>query len=113
MGFRFPLFTDLNDFKKSLKSAKVININDSWARSIVNLTDYDNIDSLKNLVQSYVRPRDIDRIIDGFNKNHKMPMPIILQGTKGYHIMTGNTRTNTARIMGITPKALLVDISGE
>lgn len=74
-------------------------------------TDIYNIDDLRNLVSSYKRPRNIDRIISGFKNNDKIPYPIILKSNNRYFIMAGNTRQNTARILGITPKVLVVDVN--
>lgn len=64
----------------------------------------------KDMVSQYVIPRDIDRIIEGFESNDKLPMPIILKSKLGMFIMAGNTRQNVARIMGITPKAILINL---
>ena len=110
LGFRFPIFNSLEQFKDALDNAKIIDI-DKFNHNIQNMTENDSIKSIKSMVSAYSKPRDVDRIIDGFTKNTKLPLPIILKGKKGYHIMAGNTRQSTARVLGIKPKALLIDVS--
>lgn len=112
-GFRFPIFSNKQEFKQELKNGKIIKITESWIDRIDNLSDLNNIEDLRELVQSYKRPRDIDSIIRGLENNEKLPYPIVLKGNRGYHMLAGNTRINTARIMDITPKAILIDVSEE
>ncbi|MFW6046285.1 MAG: hypothetical protein ACOCP4_00580 [Candidatus Woesearchaeota archaeon] len=111
MGFKFPIFSNFEEFKFKLKNADIIKITDKWVNKITHLTNIDDLEELKSMVKSYKRPRDIESIISGFENNDKIPYPIILKGNNGYHIMAGNTRINIARIMNITPEALLVDVS--
>ena len=40
-----------------------------------------------------------------------MPVPIVLKFSRGYRIMSGNTRLDTAFILGVRPKVLIVDVS--
>jgi hypothetical protein len=110
-GFRFPIFNDLEHFKESLKTGKIISLNDSFADKVNNLTSLKTIESLKSMVSGYYKPRDVDRIISGIKNNDKIPMGIILKGKNGYFIMAGNTRQNTARILGIIPKMILINVS--
>lgn len=110
IGARFPLFNDFNHFVESLKNAQVVNA-DSIDRDVRNRSHTQSIDDLKDLVSSYVRPRDVDRIVSGFNSHDKIPYPIILKGSNGMWIMAGNTRLDTAGILGVPKKALLVDVS--
>jgi hypothetical protein len=49
--------------------------------------------------------------VQGYENNVPLPLPIILKGNDGLWIMAGNTRQSTARVLGIKPQALLVDIS--
>ena len=112
MGFRFPIFNTFEDFKNALKSAKVITLTREHDSHINNRSQTSSIDSLKSLVSGYIRPRDVDRIIQGFESNAAIPMPIILKGKNGEWIMAGNTRCDTAFILGVDPvKVLLVDVS--
>lgn len=106
---RFPVFNNIEEFKKALDKAKIVNtytLND-----VNNLTSNNNIQNIKHMVAGYLVPRDVDRIVDGFSKNVKMPLPIILKGKNGFWIMAGNTRSNVANVLGITAKSLLVDVS--
>jgi len=110
-GFKFPIFNDFNDFKKSIKQAKVTKLTNKLHKQIPNNSDLKNIDSLTDLVHSYHRPRDIDRIVKGFKNKEKIPYPIILKGSKGYFRLAGNTRTNTAKILNIPVNVLIIDVS--
>lgn len=105
---RFPIFNDTNHFKKELDKAKIVNID--LLSDVNNLTQNTSIEDIKDMVSNYKLPRDVDKIIDGFQKNSKIPLPIILQGFNGYWIFSGNTRQAVARVLGITPKALLVKV---
>lgn len=111
MGFRFPIFDDFKSFKTSLKNAAVVELDAATDRTIMNRSHTGSIESLKGLVGSYHRPRDVDRIVQGYNSNAPMPYPIVLQGSKGKWIMAGNTRLDTAFILGVQPKVLVVDVS--
>jgi len=107
---RWPLFNSLDHFKKELDNAKIVKFNDFLLDKVNNATDLTNMDDLRNLVSSYIKPRDIDRIINGFVKGEKIPLPIILKSKGKYFIMAGNTRQNVARIMGFVPKALVINV---
>ena len=102
---------DIEQFKQALQNAQVVPVTEQLFNQTENLSDVVSVDQLRDLVSSYVRPRDVDRIIRGFEDNDPMPYPIILKGRNGLHHMTGNTRINAARIHGITPKAMIVDVS--
>ena len=91
-------------------SSKIINL-DEYRGDINNMTSIKKIDELKKLVDSYFRPRDINRIINGIKNGDKIPMPIILKGSNGLFIMSGNTRQNVAFIMGVPVEAILINVS--
>ena len=63
------------------------------------------------MVSNYKRPRDVKRIVDGFKNNAQIPLSIILKGSNGTHSMTGNTRQSVARVLGYSPRAILIDVS--
>jgi hypothetical protein len=111
IGARFPLFNDFNHFKQSLRDAETINLRSGLDNQIQNRSHSSSIESLKSLVSSYVRPRDVDRIVQGIESGASMPMPIVLKGSRGMWIMAGNTRLDTAFILGNMPKVLMVDVS--
>ena len=113
IGARFPIFTDFDDFKTRLKKAKVINLTPQIDNQITNRSHTSSIKSLKSLVGSYVMPRDVDRIVQGIMSDDKLPMPIVLKGSRGMWIMAGNTRLDTAFLLGNKPKVLMVDVSQE
>ncbi len=110
LNARWPLFKDIKDFENSLKNAKIVNATDSFMNKVEHATNINDMDELKDMVHSYIRPRNIDRIVNGFYNNDKIPYPIILKSHNRYFIMAGNTRQNAARILGITPKILLVNV---
>lgn len=110
MQFRFPLFETKEEFKNALDTSPIIELTESTVRNVRHATDITDIESLRDMVSTYVRPRDIDRIIQGFENKDSIPMPIILKSKVGMFIMAGNTRQNVARIMGIVPKAILINL---
>tara|TARA_R110000868_G_scaffold9620_6_gene47596 strand:- start:28386 stop:28859 length:474 start_codon:yes stop_codon:yes gene_type:complete len=106
---RWPLFKDIQEFRQALISAPIVDVDS--LRSVANMTKNRNIEDIKDMVSSYQLPRDVARIQQGYQENHKLPLPIIIKGQQGMWIMAGNTRQSVARVMGITPRALLVDVS--
>lgn len=106
---RWPLFKDIQEFRQALLSAPIVDVDS--LRSVANMTKNRSIEDIKDMVSSYQWPRDVARIQQGYKQNHQMPLPIILKGRNGMWIMAGNTRQSVARVMGITPRALLVDVS--
>lgn len=111
MGFRFPIFDTFQDFVSALRSAPVITLTKEHDSRVMNRSHTSSIDGLKSLVSGYFMPRDVDRIVRGYQTNAAMPYPIILKGSRGEWIQSGNTRCDVAFIMGIEPKILLVDVS--
>lgn len=111
MGFRFPIFEDFRSFVSDLRAASVVILDEKTDSQILNRSHTRSIESLKSLVSSYQMPRDVDRIVSGFKNNDPIPFPIVLKGAKGMWIMAGNTRLDTAFILGVTPKVLLVDVT--
>jgi hypothetical protein len=111
MGFRFPIFSTLEEFKQDLKDSPVVVLTPSLRNKVQNLTSVNNFDDLRSMVSSYKRPRDLDRIVNGMKNGHKIPMPIILRGRRGMFIMAGNTRQNSAYILDEQIKVLMVDVN--
>jgi hypothetical protein len=109
IGARFPLFPDIESFKQGLDSAKVVEID--ALPDVQNLTKNNSIEDIEDMVSSYHMPRNVNRIVAGITNNAKLPLPIILKGSRGLWIMAGNTRQATTRVLGAVPKALLVDVS--
>ena len=90
---------------------KIISIDNDNIHSIKNLSMTQSFDELEHLVSSYAMPRDINRIKKGLENGENLPYPVILKGSKGMFIMSGNTRINVARLMEVPARALLVDVS--
>lgn len=109
IGARWPLFTDITQFKQALDSAPIVGVDD--LADVENLTKNHNLQSIKAMVGGYQNPRDVDRIVAGLHAGVPLPLPIILKGDSGMWIQAGNTRQATCRVLGIEPKALLVDVT--
>lgn len=106
---RWPIFKSKQHLKQELDKAKIVD--QKSLRSREGWTNISDIQGLKGLVNTYKRPRDVDRITRGFQEGAKMPMPIILKSGNNYWPLAGNTRQNTAKIMGIPVKVLIIDVS--
>jgi ribosomal protein S18 acetylase RimI-like enzyme len=111
IGARWPLFSSLEQFQQALDQAPIVNVDDLG--EVENLTRNHSLSDIKAMVTSYQNPRDVDRIVTGFHAQVPLPLPIILKGRSGMWIQAGNTRQATARVLGATPKALLVDVSAQ
>ena len=110
LNARWPLFNSIKHFKESLENAKIVKGTDSFFNKVEHATSIYNLKELESIVHSYHRPRDINRIVKGYENNDKIPMPIVLKSGNRYFIMAGNTRQNSARILGITPEVLVIDV---
>jgi len=108
IGSRWPIFDSIQQFQQDLQDSPVVFIDDIGY--VDNLTKNVDIDDIRDMVSGYRYPRDVDRIIQGYKNNVAMPLPIILRGSRGMWIMAGNTRQSVARVLGIKPRALLVDV---
>lgn len=110
---RWPLFKNFEDFKQAIENAEVLTLTKAIDQKVANRSHTRTLDELEEMTSHYRFPRDIQRIVDGFEQNAKIPMPILLKTRKdgGLYIMSGNTRTDAAFILGITPKVLVVDVS--
>ena len=109
IGARWPMFDSMDQFRQALDQARIVNVDELG--DIENLTRNNSLADIKSMVGAYQNPRDVDRITQGLLNNVAVPLPIILRGDSGMWIMAGNTRQATARVLGITPRALLVDVT--
>ena len=105
---RFPLFDDFEDFVTRVRNGKIVSLKE--AEPVYNLSYNPSIEDIKDMVSTYVRPRDVDRIIKGFETGAKMPMPLVVEGRCARWIMAGNTRVNVARVLGLPVKLIIVDV---
>jgi mRNA-degrading endonuclease RelE of RelBE toxin-antitoxin system len=112
VSHKWKLFKDFEDFKDAVLHAKVLILTPQIDHHVANRSHTSSIEELKDMTSNYRFPRDVDRIVQGFKTNAKMPMPLLLKlpGNQLY-IMSGNTRTDAAFILGITPKVLVIDVS--
>jgi hypothetical protein len=109
MGFRWPIFTDVEQFRQALDTARTVDPHTIGA--VQNMTEHDTIEDIEDMVSSYQRPRDVQRIVQGLQTGATLPMPIILKGKRGMWIMAGNTRQAVCQVLGAKCQALLVDVS--
>lgn len=110
LGFRFPIFESFEQYQKAIQSSPVVEMNDSslWDE-VENLSKNDSIGEIEKMVSTYTTPRNVERIVNGIENGHKLPYPVILKGDEGYHIMSGNTRLNVARVLGVATDVIMID----
>ena len=107
IGAPYPIFTSEGDFIAKMGQAIEYHIPIQAFHTVNNLTLCRSIRELKDLVGSYSFPRDVYSLIRGFESGAKMPLPIVVGGSKGSWILGGNTRLNVAAILGYETKTLL------
>lgn len=110
MGFRFPIFDSFEQYADAIQTSPIIDVDDALWDKVVNLSKSLDLDDLTQMVKTYTVPRDVERIKRGIEQGAKLPYPVILRGDEGYHIMSGNTRLNVARLMGVKTQAILIDV---
>lgn len=111
IGAQYPMFDSFDDFVQKVKDAPVQAIKHSDYDLVTNLTSLETIQDLKDMTSTYSYPRDVDSIVKGFKSKSPMPYPIIIKGKSGMWILSGNTRLNVAKILGIQGRAKVVDVS--
>jgi hypothetical protein len=109
IGAKYPVFTDESDFIRKVKASPIVELPPT--AYVHNMTDYETIDDIEDLVAGYAFPRDVKRIVKGLSTGVTMPAPIIVKGKKGMWILSGNTRQNVALVLGVPRKFILVDAS--
>lgn len=110
-------FPTVDDFIKAVKSAKIIDITPALDRKIQYRSKTKSKEQIINLIKNYAsypefrNEKTIDAIYQAFKDNKPMKMPFIIKFPNGdLRIMSGNTRTDIAQQLGITPKAVLIEI---
>lgn len=109
IGAPYPLFKDQNDFVRQVMASPIVAL--SKNEHVHNMTDINTIGGIEDLVSGYAFPRDVKRIVEGLKAGTAMPAPIIIKGTKGLWILSGNTRQNVAHVLNLPRKFILVDAS--
>lgn len=110
-------FPTLQDFEKAVKDAEVIELTDSVDRKIANRSHTRTKEDIISLIRGYAsypqfrNEKTVEAIYEGFRQNKPMKMPFILKMPNGrMRIMAGNTRADIAKQLGVTPKALLIEV---
>jgi len=116
-GLTNDAFPTVNDFKKAVKSAKILKITPAIDRNIEYRSRTKTKQQIINLIKGYksypqFRNEDtVEAIYQGFRDNNPMKMPFVLKFPNGsMRIMSGNTRTDIAMQLGVTPEAVLIEI---
>ena len=110
-------FPTSKDFINTVKKAKVIDITPALDKKIQYRSHTKSKQQIINLIKGYAsypefRNEDtVEAIYQAFRDNKPMKMPFIIKFPNGnLRIMSGNTRTDIAQQLGITPKAVLIEI---
>ena len=104
-------FPTESSFIKAVQEAQVRSILYISNIKIQNFSDKKTLEELKRLVQTYKYPRDVDSIVKALKERIPLPYPIILHTKRGnYIVLSGNTRLNTAKILGITELVKIVEV---
>jgi predicted glycosyl hydrolase (DUF1957 family) len=102
------LNVDQNQLLQATKNAKLISLDEKTWRVMKNTDSYRtwSMKRVNYLAKQY--GRDVDRIVQGFQRGDNMPAPIVLmQGNQPY-LVAGNTRLMVARALKIQPKIFLI-----
>jgi hypothetical protein len=108
IGAQYPLFEDEEDFIAKVKASRIVSL---FHDDVHNMTSLKSIEDIESLVSHYAYPRDVKRIVEGLKAGIEMPAPIIIAGSKGMWILSGNTRQNCAKVLGIPRKFIVVNAS--
>lgn len=110
-------FPTVDDFIKAVKKGKIINITPAIDRSISYRSRTKSKDQIINLIRGYAsypefrNEKTVEAIYQAFRDNKPMKMPFILKFPNGeMRIMSGNTRTDIAQQLGITPNGILIEV---
>ena len=110
-------FPELEDFKKAVKAARVVEVTPSMDRKIQYRSGTKTKEQLLGLIRGYAsypefrNEKTIDAIYQGFAYNKPMKMPFVVKFKNGdMRIMGGNTRMDVAFQMGINPKVLVIEV---
>lgn len=108
IGAPFPLFESEEDFIAKVKASRIVSL---FHDDVHNMTSLRSIEDIEDIVSSYAYPRDVKRIVEGLKAGKSMPAPIIIAGNRGMWILSGNTRQNCAKVLGIPRKFIVVNAS--
>lgn len=113
-------FDSEKSFLAACKAGKVISITKSMDANInyrSGTTSFKELLSLIKTYRSYPTYRNEDTLKDiykSFKENGSMDLPIVLTDKRGnMRVFSGNTRLDIAFQLGITPKALVININGK
>lgn len=110
-------FASEQDFIQAVQNAEIRKIDKSTDKRIGNrshTTTFDELHDLIKMYRSYPKYRNEESLRDmykRFGNNQPMDMPIIFDDNGELEIFSGNTRMDIAFQMGITPKAMIININ--
>ena len=101
----------------TIKKAKTINLTPAVDRKIEYRSRTKSKEAIISLIKGYAsypefrNEKTVEAIYQGYRDNKPMKMPFILKFSNGnLRIMSGNTRTDIAQHLGITPKGVLIEV---
>jgi hypothetical protein len=110
-------FPTLQSFIDSVNKAKILVVTPEIDKKIQYRSHTKNKKDLLSLIRGYAsypkyrNEKTIESIYDAFKQNKPMKMPIVLIfPNRTMRIMSGNTRMDIARQLGIDPHVLLVKV---
>ena len=108
IGHRTPLFNSVQEFKQQVNSSPIKPLSEALDGRIMNRSQCTTLQGLQRLVNGYLHPRDVQGIIHGFKTNQPMELPIVICGSKGMFIFSGNTRLDICSLLGVPKKAIFI-----
>ena len=105
----WDLWETFDTFKSAVKRARKVEVSPSIDRKIEYRSNTSSIESLRDLVSSYQYPRDVDRIVKGYEKGEPIPYPMVLKNGNHMRVLGGNTRMDIAFILHINPVVLMIE----
>lgn len=103
------LFLDFEDFREKVESGKTLEVDREFFSKVQGVVLPYTIGGLKDIVSTYATRPDVQQIISTFNFGLPIEMPVIIHGKRGYWMLSGNTRSSAAIIMGYKPRVIIID----
>lgn len=110
-------FNSEDDFMNAVNLGTVKDVTTDLDRTIGNRSFTSDRAGLRNLISGYGswpkyrNDETLQRLYTGLNQGAEMPIPIVIQYNNGLNnrILSGNTRLDASRHLGLTPQALFIN----
>lgn len=109
-------FPTMLEFINAVNAAKVHVIDEHEDKRILNRSRCTTMEQLRSLVSTYRswpefrNDQTLQSIVDGFERNGTMDMPIVLEANGQRRILSGNTRMDIAFMHDEYPHVLIIKI---